>query len=144
MENERTSPGINSGEEITQYPSLVKRVQSIFIDGMLLIILMFVIAGIFGDSEEIPGALRGLILYGMWLLYEPVCIAYGYTLGNYIMKIRVRKVTDMTKKISLPQSFLRLIVKSALGWLSFVSIHFNENKRAIHDLASGSVMIEVA
>jgi hypothetical protein len=33
-------------------------------------------------------------------------------------------------------------VKGFLGWLSFITINFNDEHRAIHDFASDSVMIE--
>jgi hypothetical protein len=34
-------------------------------------------------------------------------------------------------------------VKVMLGWLSFLTIHTNTEKRAIHDLFIGSVMIKL-
>jgi uncharacterized RDD family membrane protein YckC len=129
----------------TNYPSLLKRVQSIFIDGCLLIIVMFTFAWIVGDNDTMPGWVKGLIFYGYWVLYEPICTAFaGATLGNFLIGIRVRKVNDRSQKISLLSAFIRVIVKSLFGWLSFISIHFNEQKRTLHDLASGSVMLEVS
>ncbi|MES2558476.1 MAG: RDD family protein [Bacteroidota bacterium] len=128
--------------EDAHYPSLLKRVQSIFVDVLLLILVMFTIAGVLGDNEEIPGLVKGLMVYGFWVLYEPLCVAYGCTLGNYVMKIRVRRAGDETQRISLLNSFIRVIVKSLLGWISFLTIHFNNHKRAMHDLAAGSVVVE--
>lgn len=127
----------------SQYPSLLKRVQSIFVDGLLILGLMFAMAAVLGDNESVPGAVKGLVVFGFWVLYEPLCVAYGCTLGNYVMGIRVRKATNESQNISLIQSFVRVIVKFLLGWVSFLSIHFNDHKRAMHDLASGSVMVEV-
>lgn len=143
MEQDNQPELIPSTAEASHYPSLLKRVQSIFIDALLLLTLMFVIYAAIGDNEHVSGLVRGLLLYGCCILYEPLCVAYGCTVGHYLMKIRVRKASDESQRISLGHSFLRVIVKSLLGWLSFVVIHFNEHKRAVHDMASGSVMIEV-
>ena len=70
-------------------------------------------------------------------------MAMGCTLGNYIKGIRVRKAADSTKRISFLQAIVRYPVKLTLGWLSFLTIHTNTKRRAIHDMASGSVMIKL-
>jgi len=54
----------------------------------------------------------------------------------------VRKHSDPGKKINLIQSYLRFIVKFLLGWISFITISFNEEKRAIHDFAGGTIMLD--
>ena len=38
---------------------------------------------------------------------------------------------------------IRYPVKLLLGWISFLTINSNPKRRAIHDLASGSVMIKI-
>ncbi len=47
----------------------------------------------------------------------------------------------ISERITILQSYIRFIVKGLLGWLSFVTIHFNGEHRAIHDFAGSSVMI---
>ncbi|MES1198207.1 MAG: RDD family protein, partial [Chitinophagaceae bacterium] len=66
----------------------------------------------------------------------------GFTLGNFIKGIRVRQYSNKVKRINIFQAILRYIFKIALGWLSFITIHSNPEKRAIHDFVSGSVMIK--
>ncbi|HYC28596.1 MAG TPA: RDD family protein, partial [Chitinophagaceae bacterium] len=63
------------------------------------------------------------------------------TIGNLIKGIRVRRVNDVQRPINIFQAFIRYITKTLLGWLSFITIHSNRDKRAIHDLAAGSVMV---
>ena len=131
--------------QITQpeYPLLGDRVQSTFIDTILLIILMFILASILDRYEEVPTWIRIASFVGLWGVYEPLCTTLGGTLGNYIKKIRVRQVGTYSKRINIFQAFVRYLLKLSLGWISFLTIHSNKERRAIHDLAVGSVMIRI-
>jgi uncharacterized RDD family membrane protein YckC len=66
----------------------------------------------------------------------------GCTLGNYLMKIRVKRFADNKRKINLLQAYIRFVVKVLLGWISFLTINSNKERRAIHDFVAGSVMLE--
>jgi uncharacterized RDD family membrane protein YckC len=138
MEQEETKQ-----DPIIDYPSLVTRVQSNAIDGALILVVMFSFAAIVGDNDSIPGWTKALMFVSFWLLYEPICTAYAVTLGNYMMGIRVRNIHDYTRKISLRDAFARVLVKGVLGGWSFFSVHFNPRRRVVHDLAAGSIMLEV-
>jgi uncharacterized RDD family membrane protein YckC len=129
-----------------RYPDLKTRIQSTFIDTILMVVLMFAAAilleKINPSQEEEDGWIRGVIFISIWGIYEPVAMTIGCTLGNYLMKIRVKKHSDITKRINLLQAYIRFIVKILLGWISFLTIHSNKERRAIHDFAAGSMMIE--
>ena len=128
------------------YPELKTRVQSTFIDGIFMIGLMFlagtILEKINPSQEEEDGLVRAIIFVSIWAIYEPLATTMGCTLGNYLMKIRVKKHQDTAKKINLLQAFVRFILKFFLGWISFLTIHSNKERRAIHDFAAASVMIE--
>jgi uncharacterized RDD family membrane protein YckC len=128
------------------YPSLSKRVQSIFIDLLLMIGLMAVSGWILDkinpEQKEGDEWVRAVLFIGIWGVYEPLAMTFGCTLGNYLIKIRVRKHNDPGRKINLIQAYMRFIVKFFLGWLSFITISFNDEKRAIHDFASGTIMLD--
>jgi len=126
-----------------EYPSLSDRIQSIFIDQILIISLMFVSASILDKYENAPDWIRIVLFFGIWAIYEPISMMFGCTLGNYAKRIRSRKFSDPTKRMSIFQSYLRYIIKIMLGWLSFLTINMNKEKRAIHDLAASTVMIKV-
>lgn len=130
-----------SATDNVEYPNLADRVQSTFIDTMFIVFLMFVFASILDPYENVPDGVRVALFVGLWLIYEPTCTAIGFTIGNYIKGIRVRHYTDTSKRINFLQAFIRYLLKAALGWLSFITIHSNIQKRAIHDMAAGSVMI---
>jgi|SRR5882724_7522199 len=128
-----------------QYPDLKTRIQSIFIDTLLMVILMFLAGWVLdkinpGQDEE-DGWVRAVIFILIWGIYEPVAMTIGCTLGNYLMKIRTRKYNNVAKKINLLQAYVRFIIKMLLGWLSFLTINMNKERRAIHDFAGGTVMV---
>lgn len=125
-----------------KYPLLLRRYQSLFIDGMLLLFIMIIVMVL---TEKFPNAItiRITVSISMALLYEPLLTAYSSTVGQKMMGIRVRDARDPSKRINLVQSYFRCFTKGFLGWLSFVTIHFNPEHRAIHDLVASSVMIKI-
>lgn len=104
---------------------------------------MFVFAGIMDRFEDVPDWLRVVLFIALFIAYEPLCISLGGTLGNHIKGIRVRSVEDPARRINSLQAIIRYIVKVALGWVSFLTINANPQKRAIHDMVSGSIVIKV-
>ena len=127
--------------EVT-YPSLSDRVQSTFIDTIFIIILMYASASALDRYENAPGWIRIALFFGIWGVYEPLSTTLGCTIGNYLKGIRVRQVSNSSKRINIIQAFFRYVLKISLGWISFLTIHSNPQKRAIHDLAAGSVMVK--
>jgi uncharacterized RDD family membrane protein YckC len=105
---------------------------------------MFLFSSILDRIQDPPEWLHITMFVGIWVLYEPLCTTLGCTIGNYLKGIRVRRVGDHSKKINFIQALLRYAVKVFLGWLSFLTIHQNTERRAIHDLAAGSVMVNVS
>ncbi len=94
------------------------------------------------SQEEDDGWIRAVIFISIWGIYEPISMVFGSTLGNYLMNIRVKKATDINERINLLQAYIRFVVKLSLGWISFLTIHGNKERRASHDFAAGTVMIE--
>ena len=126
------------------YPTIADRVQSTFIDAIFIIIMMFVFASILDKYGSTADWIRIALFFGIWGVYEPLCTSLGFTIGQYLKGIRVRKATDMSSRVNFVQSFLRYILKFLLGWISFLTMHFNPQRRTIHDFASGTIMIRKA
>lgn len=129
-------------QTIEKYPLLGDRVQSTFIDTLLLIVLMFVFASVLDRFENVPDWVRITMFVSLFVIYEPVCTSLGFTLGNYIKNIRVRQYDNSSKRINIIQALLRYIFKISLGWISFLTIHSSTKRRAIHDMVAGSVMLK--
>lgn len=126
-----------------QYPEIKDRIQSTFIDTILLIVIMFIFSALIDKYENIPDWLRISIFVSLFFIYEPVCQSLGFTLGNLIKGIRVRKSSNPNKRINIFQAFIRYPVKVLLGWISLLTVGSDSKKRAIHNLVSGSVMIKL-
>lgn len=130
-------------EHEISYPSLVKRIQSSVIDFVVLMVVMAIFAKISSLFVNFPTSFR-IGLMASLILYEPICMSFlGYTIGNYVLGLRVRKVADESQNINIFQALLRYVVKLSLGWIAFLSIHSNDKKRAIHDFVAGTVMIKL-
>ncbi|PKB17300.1 RDD family protein [Flavobacterium sp. 5] len=122
--------------------TLLDRTKSSTIDTLLLIGVAFLIAGILNYFENVPTWVRALSFISL-IMYEPICITFGATLGNHIMNIRIRRSSNDSKKLNIVRSFFRFISKFIFGWFSYVTIFKNPRKRAIHDLITGATTIQV-
>lgn len=131
-------------ETITEevyYPSMLRRMQGIFIDTLVVIAAMCVIASLMKYWPSAPDWVRIALFVSLFTVYEPVFIAFTPgTLGNLIMGLRVRCFNNPHKKLNIGQAYIRWLLKLSLGWISFVSIHTNPQRRAVHDLVSGSIV----
>jgi uncharacterized RDD family membrane protein YckC len=65
------------------------------------------------------------------------------TLGQAVMRFRVRKADDLSR-VSLVQVYIRIVVKYLLGVISFLTMPARRDRRAIHDLAGGTIVIEAS
>ena len=134
---EKTNPEMDT----LQYPSLTDRIKSSVVDLLFVLFIMSCIALLLDNSMEVPDSLRAGLFIFLFFIYEPLAHTLGYTLGNYVMGIRVRKSNASEEKINIAQAYLRFTVKTLLGWLSFFTIHSNKKRRAMHDIASGTLTI---
>ncbi len=125
-----------------KYPPLIDRYQSTVIDLVLMLVLVCTFVSVTERYENIPTWIK-ILLIVLLVAYEPISMKLGCTLGNFLKGIRVRKFSNTTKRINFLQAFIRYPIKLMLGWVSFLTIHSNPKRRAIHDLASGSVMIKL-
>lgn len=134
----KNNPDVNPDN----FPPLVKRFQSLILDQVFLIICMVIFSQLLSNTdEENTDVLRGVLLVGLFGIYEPLCMAFGCTIGNYVSGIRVRKFSDHKRRINIFQSYIRFITKLLLGIISFFTVTSNKSKRAIHDMTAGSIMI---
>lgn len=132
-----------SPEIIINYPYLLRRYIAVIIDQLFLVTIFGISSSIFSKIGVIPDYLKMGLLAG-FLLYEPICISIGCTLGQYLTKIRVRKQENINQKLIFPMALFRFIIKIFLGIISFFTVSTNEQKRAIHDMVSQSVVIDIS
>ncbi len=125
-----------------EYPSISDRIKSTTIDTIIIIGFMYFASEILNSFENVPNYVRITLFAGI-LLYEPICTAFGATIGNDKMEIRVRSNSDHSKKINFFQAVIRFAFKILFGWLSFITVFTSKKSRTVHDYLSGSVMIKV-
>ncbi|WP_264542580.1 MULTISPECIES: RDD family protein [Flavobacterium] len=122
--------------------ALLDRTKSSTIDTLFLIALAFIIAEVLSNFENVPTWLR-VSLFSSLVIYEPICISFGATIGNHVMNIRIRRSSNDSKKLNILRSVSRFVSKLIFGWISYITIFKNPRKRAIHDLITGATTIEV-
>ncbi|WP_157815991.1 RDD family protein [Spirosoma pollinicola] len=121
------------------FPPLWKRIGASLIDVYFIFMLAYAMVSIL--PESFVDQFR-LIIFGLAVLYDPICNStLGYTFGTFLFKVRVRSRADTTQKLSFPKALIRFIVKAVLGWISFLTIHSDSMRRAIHDRVADSVVI---
>lgn len=124
-----------------RYPSALRRYVGTVVDAMVVWGLLFSLVRL--------GAATGLSSVGVALgigaivVYEPLSTVYGCTLGQALMRFRVRTV-ERLNRIGIAQAYGRFVLKYLLGIISFVTMPARSDRRAMHDLASETIVIEAA
>jgi uncharacterized RDD family membrane protein YckC len=142
----KTEESIEKPEEIDYskvyvLPTIKTRYFSTLIDVLIIVLLSLGISSLLETIGQVPDYIKGILFLVVILLYEPILVAFGTTVGQFFLNIRVRNFEDPRIKLAFHLAIFRSFVKIILGWLSFITVTFNLNRRAIHDLASGSIVI---
>ncbi len=126
-----------------KYAILPDRVKAAVIDGIVIIAAMYIISEILNLFENVPNFVRIIAAIILFILYDPFFTSkYGGTIGHSYSNISVKNDSDVSKNISFPIAILRFVLKASLGWLSLLTVTSNNKKKAIHDLAVNSVVLE--
>jgi uncharacterized RDD family membrane protein YckC len=124
------------------YPSLLIRVQALLLDLFIVAAIVFNSSrAFFGDYEGRYLLIKVVLFVVALLVYESIANTTGGTLGYRTMGLKIRRFGELNKKLKFPQSFLRAVMKFAFGWISFLSINLDPHRRAMHDKASGTVVL---
>lgn len=124
------------------YPSVLQRYLAALIDGLVMLILLIfgvqTVPRIGGVSDQVTLFLLVIVIS----CYEPLFTAYRCTLGQLLMRFRVRTF-EKRKRIPLLSAYLRFFVKATLGIISMFTIPVSETRRSIHDMVVKSIVIPV-
>ena len=121
-------------------PTILRRYLSTIIDGIFILSVFIAVSFAVNSDSSFASYARIAVFAVMFFLYEPVMTSRGCTLGQKISGIRVRRI-DTYDNISLPAAYLRIVIKIVLGFVSLLSIPCTKDRRAIHDFASGSIVV---
>jgi uncharacterized RDD family membrane protein YckC len=132
---------ITKTKTLQQYPLVVDRVKSVFADSLVIVAMMYLASYMFSFMTDVDDNMRIAALIVI-LMYDPIFVSlFGFTIGHYIMGLRVRKESNEQRKIIIPLAMLRFVLKTLLGWLSLITVTRDDKGQAIHDLFTGSVVI---
>lgn len=116
---------------------MFKRYIGALIDALVILGLFFIVARspliAFLDS-------RANILFIVIFLYEPICTSKFCTLGQFAMDYRVRTLIGH-ERIGVFHAIWRFIVKALLGIISLMTIPARADRRGIHDIVSGTIVL---
>jgi uncharacterized RDD family membrane protein YckC len=121
-------------------PTILRRYLSTFIDGMLVLAISIALSFAIKADSTFASSARMAVYILMFLCYEPIFTSRYCTIGQKLTGIRVRTVMTL-EKISIPAAFLRIFVKIFLGFISLLTIPITKDRRAVHDFASGTIVI---
>lgn len=123
------------------YPRLLRRVRAFLIDSVIFIILTFtwmVSLPAFGESAFLV-KIAALIIPVMIL--EPGLVAFtGGTLGHHFMGLRIRDASR-DQNIGILRAAARAIIRTFLGWLSFIFVLVTKKHQALHDYFTSTVVV---
>ncbi|WP_299557052.1 RDD family protein [Seonamhaeicola sp.] len=126
-----------------KYANLFPRVKAAIIDGIVLIVLMYLATWILDAIGEVPNYARIVVFIFVFLLYEPILVAYfGASVGHFFNDIMVKRESNEAKNIILPKAIFRFVFKFFLGWVSLLTIRSDKKGKAIHDFVGGSVVLK--
>ena len=128
-------------EDQALYARLLPRFQALVVDlaAYLAATVLFVLLG-----SAVPyDAVASLMVYswiGVLLLYEPIMVwRFGGTLGHMWRNLQV--VSNRTDgRPPLIDAFIRWLVKSVAGVLSFFFMALTKRHQALHDIASATTV----
>ena len=126
------------------YPSLKQRYLSSFIDGMVLLFAGVIGTIAYQTENQTAHLIRVGVLLVVIISYEPILTSQLCTIGQRLIGIRVRRRSDHARRISVVAAYFRMFVKILLGGYSLFAMGFNKERRAAHDFAVGSVVLNVA
>jgi hypothetical protein len=133
--------GIDDSKGSPVYARFTRRVQALCIDSIIIMLILtgalFIAVSL--ESNHV-GRVLGFTVAATLLLYEPLLVSLtGSTLGHRYCNMRV--VDDRSGgNISFLKAVLRVIIKTALGWYSFISMVATARHQALHDLLTRSTV----
>jgi uncharacterized RDD family membrane protein YckC len=122
------------------YPTITLRYLSTVVDVVFILSIIILVSYVFQASSDITINVRFALILFMFFAYEPFFTSLFCTVGQKITGMRVRKKGSL-QHISIPAAYLRTLIKVILGFISFFTILFEKDKRAIHDLVVGSIVV---
>lgn len=123
------------------YPRLLRRVRAFLFDSVIYIILLYAWLATMPVFESAQPLLKISLLIIPIVILEPVLVAFtGGTLGHHFMGLRIRDASS-DQNIGILRATARAIIRTFLGWLSFIFVLVTNKHQALHDYFTSTVVI---
>ncbi|MBR0826536.1 RDD family protein [Bradyrhizobium manausense] len=123
-----------------RYARFSRRLRGMLLDWMIAMAVLFGAVALASNirSDTAARAL-GVAAVALLLLYEPLLVSrFGGTLGHIWTNLRV--VDDRGGNVSFAKALARFVIKSLLGWYSFVIMAATRRNQTVHDLLTRSTV----
>lgn len=125
-----------------EFAELKDRMKALYTDLVIYVIFIFMVSAILDNIKDVPTSIRIFAFVFIFLIYDPLFTSlFGGTIGHLANRLRVKRSSDMEKKIIFPVAIIRFVIKALLGGISLLTTSSNMKNQAIHDLVSGSVVL---
>jgi uncharacterized RDD family membrane protein YckC len=123
------------------YSRFTRRLQGVIVDSivmMAIMVLALVLAVTFASDHV--ARILGFTVVITWLLYEPLLVSMiSGTVVHLFLNMRV--VDDRTGgNVTFGNAVLRMVIKTVLGWYSFIAMAVTSRHQAVHDLLTKSTV----
>ncbi|MBR0716321.1 RDD family protein [Bradyrhizobium liaoningense] len=134
------SPLDPASDSAPRYARFSRRLRGMLLDWMIAMAVLFGAVALASNIRNDTAARAlGVAAVAVLLLYEPLLVSrFGGTLGHIWTNLRV--VDDRGGNVGFAKAFLRFLIKSLLGWYSFVSMMATRRNQAVHDLLTRSTV----
>ena len=116
-----------------EYPTLLKRVQSTFVDQIIAFSLIGILITLANFINEDSNTLKVIAII-IGVSYEPLMMSFHRTVGQMMTGIRVNYYGDSGPLFLI--LYIRYIFKLGLGWVSLLTVTGHKKRQAIHDMIS--------
>jgi uncharacterized RDD family membrane protein YckC len=126
--------------ETHAYGRFTRRLTAVVVDSIVFMLIMAgaLIVAVSFKSDNVARIL-GFTVVATWLLYEPILVSMtGATIGHHLYNLRV--VDDRGGNISFGKAVVRVVIKTLLGWYSFITMAMTSRHQAVHDLLTHSTV----
>lgn len=121
---------------MNRYPAVIRRYIASIIDVAVTVGLIAIC------FAAVPIEYRLWVFVIVLPMYEPLLVSRACTVGQLLMKIRVKDSRE-NRRISYLRALVRYSMKFLLGFISLVTIPASRDRRAIHDMSADSLVVFV-
>jgi uncharacterized RDD family membrane protein YckC len=121
------------------YARFAPRLRAVIVDVILMTLLWAsTLALAVASQSDHVARVVGFTFICVWLLYEPILVSLtGGTVGHYLCNLRV--VDDQShSNVGFLKAVARLVIKTVLGLVSFITMAATRRHQAVHDLLTRS------